>query len=132
MITEARPLERFPIHLGLGTTAVPQPEMGGMEWYDAYEARHGGDGAEGRLVALHTFSAPWTSWEVHPAGDEIVVCLAGEMTLFQELPEGTRSVTLHAGEYAVNPPGVWHTADVSGQATALFITAGLGTENRPR
>jgi quercetin dioxygenase-like cupin family protein len=41
-------------------------------------------------------------------------------------------VTLRAGDYAINPPGVWHTADVAGETTALFITAGMGTENRPR
>ena len=35
-------------------------------------------------------------------------------------------------EYAINAPGVWHTADVTGEATALFITAGKGTEHRPR
>ena len=92
-----------------------------------------GDGAEGRLVAIHSFSESWTSWEMHPAGDELVVCVAGEITLIQELPGGgTDGVTLRAGEYAVNPPGVWHTADVAGEATALFITAGVGTENRPR
>ena len=42
------------------------------------------------------------------------------------------TVTLTAGEYAVNPPGTWHTADVDATATALFITAGAGTEHRPR
>lgn len=132
-MTEARSLERFPIHLGLGATAVPQPEFSGFEWYADYAARHAGDGAEGRLVALHTFSAPWTSWEMHPAGDEVVVCVAGEITLIQERPDGaTDSVTLGPGDYAVNPPGVWHTADVTGEATALFITAGIGTENRAR
>lgn len=70
---------------------------------------------------------------MHPAGAEVVVCIAGEITLIQELPDGrTESVTLHPKDYAVNPPGTWHTADVSGEATALFITAGMGTENRPR
>ena len=39
---------------------------------------------------------------------------------------------LDAGQAIVNPPGVWHTADVDGEATALFVTAGLGTEIRPR
>jgi quercetin dioxygenase-like cupin family protein len=131
-MAEARSLTRFPIHLGLGAKAVPQPEFTGFEWYGAYEDRHGADGAEGRLVSLYTFTEDWTSWERHPAGDEVVVCLAGEITLFQELPEGTVPVTLRAGEYVVNPPGIWHTADVSGEATALFITAGMGTENRPR
>ncbi|MEO0715324.1 MAG: cupin, partial [Pseudomonadota bacterium] len=64
---------------------------------------------------------------------EVVLCLSGEMTLIQEHPDGqTETVTLKANEYAINPPGTWHTADVSGTATALFITAGLGTQHRPR
>lgn len=132
-MAEARSLERFPLHLGLGARAVPQPEFGGMEWYAAYAERHAGDGAEGRLVAMHTFGESWTSWEMHPAGDEAVVCTAGEITLIQERPDGgAERVHLRAGDYAINPRGVWHTADVTGQATALFITAGMGTEHRPR
>lgn len=132
-VTQARSLERFPLHLGLGAKAVPQPEFTGMEWYAGYGARTAKDGGEGRLVSFHTFTESWTSWEMHPAGDEVVVCTAGEMTLIQEARSGeTTRVTLRAGEYAVNPPGVWHTADVSGQATALFITSGLGTAHRPR
>ena len=39
---------------------------------------------------------------------------------------------LNPGEYAINDPGVWHTADVESEATALFITSGEGTEHRPR
>ena len=132
-MTEARSLERFPLHLGLGASAVPQPEFDGFAWYADYGVRHAADGAEGRLVAIHTFSESWTSWEMHPAGAEVVVCIAGEITLIQELPDGSAdSVTLRPNDYAVNPPGVWHTADVAGEATALFITAGMGTENRPR
>jgi quercetin dioxygenase-like cupin family protein len=132
-MTAARDLARFPVHLGPGASAVPQPDFSGMEWYAEYGARHGADGAEGRLVSLHTFSESWTSWEMHPVGAEVVLCIAGEIGLIQEQPDGgTESVTLNAGEYAINPPGVWHTADVAEQATALFITAGLGTEHRPR
>lgn len=126
-------LDRHPLHLGLGAVAVPQPEFTGVDWYDGYIARHGADGAEGRLVAQHSFTASWDSWEMHPAGDEVVLCLAGRITLHQEFPDGrTAEVQLEAGEYAINPPGVWHTADIAGAATALFITAGLGTEHRPR
>jgi hypothetical protein len=39
---------------------------------------------------------------------------------------------LTTGEYAINPPGTWHTADVEGSASAVFITAGMGTQTRPR
>ena len=41
-------------------------------------------------------------------------------------------VTLRAGEYAINPPGVWHIAHIETEATAVFITAGEGTQHRPR
>ena len=124
--------ERF-IHLGLGATAEAQPSFDGMAWYEGYGQRHDGDGAEGRLVSMYTFTESWDSWEMHPVGTEVVLCTAGEMTLHQEHAEGTADrVTIRAGEYAINPPGTWHTADVAGEATAVFITAGLGTEHRPR
>jgi quercetin dioxygenase-like cupin family protein len=131
-MTTSMSLERFPIHLGLGARAEAQPEFTGLEWYAAYVERHAADGSEGRLVQMTSFRASWTSWEKHPAGDEAVICIAGEITLIQELPDGPRKVSLRAGEYAINPRGVWHTADVVDHATALFITAGLGTEHRPR
>ena len=131
-MTGALPLGDYPLHLGLGATAVPQPTFTGMEWYEGYAARHDGDGAEGRLVSMYTFAESWTSWEMHPAGSEVVICTAGRITLIQELAEGLRETTLGPGEYAINPPGVWHTADVVGEATAIFITSGLGTDHRPR
>ena len=127
-------LDEKPLHLGLGATAVVQPEFtGDMAWYEDYAAWYGGDGKEGRLVSMHSFSESWDSWEMHPEGDEVVLCLSGAMTLHQEMRDGSKAtVTITAGEYAINPPGCWHTADVEGEATALFITAGLGTEHRGR
>lgn len=130
---EARRLADSFVHLGLGASAVPQPPFDGIEWYEAYGARHAGDGREGRLVAEHSFTEGWPSWEMHPHGAEVVICTAGEMVLMQEFPGGrTERTTLGAGDYAINPPGVWHIADVADHATAIFITAGEGTEHRPR
>lgn len=121
------------VHLGLGAKAEVQPPFTGMDWYAEYGARHSSDGVEGRLVSMHSFSESWYSWEMHPKGDEMVLCTTGAITLIQEHPDGsTERVTLGPGEYAINAPGVWHTADVETQATALFITAGEGTEHRPR
>ena len=124
--------ERF-IHLGLGAKAVEEPPFAGMEWYEAYGARHASDGAEGRLVSQYTFAEDWSAWEMHPAGDEVVICTQGAMVLVQELADGSIAQTpLAAGEYAINPAGVWHTADIADSATAIFITAGEGTQHRPR
>jgi quercetin dioxygenase-like cupin family protein len=121
------------VHLGLGATAEPQPAFTGYEWYEDYIARTAADGAEGRLVSLYRFSQSWDSWEMHPAGAELVVCISGNIILIQELPSGSEArIALGPGQYAVNPAGVWHTADVEGEAQALFITAGLDTEHRLR
>jgi quercetin dioxygenase-like cupin family protein len=124
-------LKKNPVHLGLGATAVSEPEFTGMEWYADYAARHESDGKEGRLVTMHSFGT-WDSWEMHPHGFEVVVCTAGEITLVQEKDGSEVRTSLKPGEYAINPPGVWHTANVEGKASALFITAGAGTQHRPR
>ena len=128
----ARLDEQF-IHLGRGASAEAQPSFTGMDWYEAYGARSAADGSEGRLVSQYAFSESWSAWEMHPHGAEVVICTHGAMVLTQELADGSRiEVALAAGEYAINPPGVWHTADVAEQATAIFITAGEGTQHRPR
>ncbi len=133
LVVEGRSLFTYPIHLGLGGKAVPQPEFTGMEWYEDYIRRHGEDGAEGRIVSLSRFEAPWTSWEMHPSGEEVVCCIQGHMTLRQQVPDGAeRSAELGPGDYVVNPPGVWHTADADGPVVALFITVGEGTTHKPR
>lgn len=129
-------LSQHLIHLGLGATAVVQPAFdGSMEWYGGYGERHSSDGVEGRLVSMHTFTESWDVWEVHPNGTEVVLCTAGRVTLVQEVDGQPVSVVLGVGEYAINEPGTWHTADVDpadGSATCVFITAGLGTDHRPR
>lgn len=133
MADSPRDLRTHPVHLGLGATAVPQPAFTGMAWYEAYVARTAADGDEGRLVSLYDFDQSWDSWEMHPVGDELVVCLAGSVVLIQEKPDGSfHAEPLGPGEYAVNSAGTWHTMDVASAATALFVTAGKGTQHRPR
>ena len=104
--SRASVLERFPVHLGQGASAQPQPEYtGGLDWYESYAARSAADGVEGRLVSLFTFERPWDSWEAHPHGSELVLCTAGEVTLVQELDGEPFRIQLRAGQYAINPPG---------------------------
>ncbi|MBL0924287.1 MAG: cupin, partial [Sphingomonadaceae bacterium] len=78
-----------PVHLGLGATVIVQPPFTGMEWYVDYVTRNSADGAEGRLVTMSRFTADWESWEMHPEGDEMVLCLSGRMTLHQDHAVGT-------------------------------------------
>jgi quercetin dioxygenase-like cupin family protein len=126
-------LSQYPAHLGLGAKVLRLEKFDGSpDWYERYGVAHGGDGVEGRLVSMHTFEQSWDSWEMHPKGDELVLCVSGTMTLHQELNGEQATVVLNAGEAVINPPGAWHTADIDGRATAVFITAGAGTEVRPR
>ena len=129
-------LEAHPIHLGKGATAVPQPEFPrderAMQWYMDYAARHADDGTESRLVSCFRFTGDWAGWEMHPAGAEVVVCVEGGITLIQEIDGEQVRTALGPGEYAINPPGVWHTADVPDHCTGFFVTAGAGTQGRPR
>ena len=125
-------IRKNPIHLGRKAKTFAEPAFTGMEWYAEYGKRHKEDGVEGRLVSMHTFTEPWDSWEVHPNGSEAVICIKGKITLIQEIDGKEKEIVLNESEYAINPPGVWHTADAIGETTVLFITAGEGTEHKPR
>jgi mannose-6-phosphate isomerase-like protein (cupin superfamily) len=126
-------LAEFPVHLGGGATARPMERFDGTpDWYMRYGAATAEDGGEGRLVSMFTFTESWDTWEMHPEGDELVACVAGSMVLHQEIDGVQRTVELQAGQAVVNPPGAWHTADIDQPATAFFVTAGRGTQIRPR
>lgn len=126
-------LQVTPFHLGLGATVDALEAFDATpEWYERYSELTASDGREGRLVSMHTFDEGWAMWEMHPDGHELVVCTDGEMELLQDDGTSVSAVTLHRGQAVVNAPGVWHTANVAQQATALFITAGRGTQVRPR
>lgn len=122
-----------PIHIGLGKRAVPLEGFAwSPEYLASYDERYAHEDGEGRLVTVFEMTEDWTSWEVHPAGDEVVLCVSGRFRLHQERDGETAVVELGPGEYAVNPPGTWHTADVIEPGTGFFITAGQGTDHRPR
>jgi mannose-6-phosphate isomerase-like protein (cupin superfamily) len=90
------------------------------------------EGFRGRtLVAAHSFDRDWPTWEVHPAGDEIVVLLSGAATFLLDEGATRRTVTLgKPGEFVIVPKATWHTARISVATTMLFVTPGEGTENR--
>lgn len=83
------------------------------------------------LVSCYTFDADWTSWEMHPKGDEIVCLLSGSVTFVLEELQGRREMRLdrvHA--FAIVPRGTWHTARVHEPSSMLFITPGEDTRHR--
>ena len=130
MAKEPPDLASQPIHLAGIAADVMSAFDGSPAWFEQYA----GDNPEpGFLVTSFSFSEPWDHWEMHPQGHEVVLCVAGTMTLHQELSSGEhRTVVLEQGQYAINEPGTWHIADVDDVATGVFITAGEGTTHRPR
>ena len=87
-----------------------------------------------KVVEIASFVAvPAAGALLADLGAEVVLVTAGVLRLHQEIDGSSQSTEVGAGQYAINAPGVWHTADVIGdEATAVFITAGHGTEHRPR
>ncbi len=83
------------------------------------------------LVSVHSFAEDWATWERHPAGDEIVMLLAGQATMHVQTDTEETVVTLmQMGQYVVIPQGLWHKAKVAEPTTLLFITPGEGTAIR--
>lgn len=126
-------LRTTPVHLGLGAKANP---VEGFAWnpkvLQAYSAAVASDGAEGRIVAIFDGDGFGDQWERHPAGDELVVCLSGSVTVTRDEDGVPDRVVLAPGEATVNPAGAWHAVDMAGSASILTVTPGLGTEHRPR
>ena len=58
--------------------------------------------------------------------------LSGRVDLIQDVDGEQKVVELRAGQATINPPNVWHTANVIEPGDALFITPGAGTEHKPR
>lgn len=94
MADSAFDLSKTYVHLGLGARATPIPDF---QWSEAflerYETEHAADGDEGRLVLIGHEDSTWTSWERHPAGDELVVLLSGLLTLVQDLDGSGRRLS---------------------------------------
>jgi mannose-6-phosphate isomerase-like protein (cupin superfamily) len=87
---------------------------------------------QGRLMSAFTFSEPWSTWERHPAGEELVMLLSGTATIVLEDSGQERAVQLSdPGSYVLVPQNVWHTAKTTVPTTMLFLTPGAGTDHRP-
>jgi uncharacterized cupin superfamily protein len=91
-----------------------------------------GDFKGKRLISHFTFDKDWDTWEMHPAGDEFVYLLSGQVEFVLEQDAGETKVPMSTpGEFAIVPRGVWHTARVYAPSAMLFVTPGEGTQNRP-
>ncbi|NQW50483.1 MAG: cupin domain-containing protein [Rhodospirillales bacterium] len=86
---------------------------------------------EGRLMGATGQSKDWGHWERHPAGDEILTLLSGEIELVLDTLGGEQRALLKPGQTFIVPRGIWHRAIVKEAGQLMFLTPGAGTEHRP-
>jgi uncharacterized protein YjlB len=84
------------------------------------------------LMSEYNCNGDWTSWEMHPEGDEVVYVLQGRAEMVLELDGLEQTVVVEGGSAVLIPKGIWHTANMKGAVRMLHITKGKGTEHRPR
>lgn len=85
------------------------------------------------LVSCYESREDWSSWEMHPAGDELVMLLAGSATMVWQTASGPQSAMLaKQGDFIVIPKGTWHTANIAEYAKLLFVTPGQDTQHKAR
>jgi mannose-6-phosphate isomerase-like protein (cupin superfamily) len=85
----------------------------------------------GTLVAGFVSTEDWPHWEMHPAGEEVIVLLEGRMIMILDEPGGERRVEMAPGSTCIVPRGVWHRALVPQASRFLGLTYGAGTTHRP-
>ena len=86
---------------------------------------------QGRLMGSTDQKADWPHWERHPAGDEILTLISGELELVLDTPGGESRAVLKPGQTFIVPRGIWHRGIVKAPGQLMFITPGAGTEHRP-
>ncbi len=63
-----------------------------------------------------------SEWERHPVGDEIVVVLEGQTTIFFLTDDGEQSSALGPDELVIVPQGVWHRFETPERVKLLSVT----------
>jgi mannose-6-phosphate isomerase-like protein (cupin superfamily) len=87
--------------------------------------------ARGALVTVSAAEGDWTQWEMHPAGDEVLVLLEGELQMVFQRAGGEESFDLAPGATLIVPKGTWHRARRQKGVRMLFMTWGAGTTHKP-
>lgn len=60
--------------------------------------------------------------ERHPVGDEIVMVLEGETTIFFRTDDGELASQLRAGDLLVVPQGTWHRFETPDSVKVMSVT----------
>lgn len=82
------------------------------------------------LISSYAFDEDWPTWEVHPAGDEFVILVSGDVDLVLARASGRETIRMtEPGTFAIVPRNTWHTARIRKTSVMMFVTPGEGTVN---
>jgi mannose-6-phosphate isomerase-like protein (cupin superfamily) len=84
----------------------------------------------GRLLGSFRLEKDMPHWEMHPAGDELLLALDGAFECVLQDGRADQVLALEAGRALLVPFGVWHRLRVRAAGEILFVTPGKGTEQR--
>ena len=111
-----------------GAGAVSSAKGGAEFWAGVQSEPRAG----GTMVIVSDGEDDWRNWEMHPAGDEVLVFLEGAPRFFLDHPNGRlERVDAKPGTTLVVPRGAWHRAEADAPYKILFITYGAGTTHKP-
>ena len=80
------------------------------------------------LISSYAFDDDWSTWEVHPAGDEFVILVSGDADLVLARDDGDETIRMtEPGTFVIVPQNTWHTAKIRRHSVMMFITPGEGT-----
>jgi mannose-6-phosphate isomerase-like protein (cupin superfamily) len=86
---------------------------------------------QGRMLALHHLSGPrdahYPVWEMHPAGDELLLLASGSLSVEYRAGGAERSAPLPAHAAFIVPAGVWHRVVVHEPSVLMAMTPRRGT-----
>ena len=114
------------VHLEAGGGAVTE-EVGADFWQTLATRDYAGR----RLVGVFHMTDDPPAWEMHPAGEEVLLLLSGAIGVVLQEADGERVVELRPRNACIVPRGVWHRQLVRMPSDLLAITPGAGTQHRP-
>ena len=86
---------------------------------------------ESWLITEFEFNEDWTTWEMHPNGEEIVYLLSGSMDLILDKDGQQQTIELRKKGLVIIERETWHTAKVFEPSKMFVITFGKDTQVKP-
>ena len=125
---EQESLDLTKTYLQLADDGAVKPIENTPDFWESLAA--GGVSLDGRLVTAFHVTEDMPGWEMHPAGDEVLVAISGAIDVILDLPDGYRRIALVNCRVGIVPKGIWHRFEVREPGMLVFITAGNGTQHR--